>query len=208
VATIRPYRDTDLDALYEICLLTGDSGQDATPLYRDPKILGHVYAGPYAALEPELAFVAEDEQGVGGYVLGALDTADFERRQEEAWWPALRRRYPDPGAATDLSPDQRMAWVIHHPHPFDEEINARYPSHLHIDLLPRLQRGGNGRRLMRDLLDALAVRGSRGVHLGVGINNRNAVGFYRHLGFEEIRAREWGYIFAMALGQCPASEVR
>src|SRR5665213_4601378 len=41
---IRPYRADDLAALYEICLKTGDSGKDATALYDDPKLIGHVYA--------------------------------------------------------------------------------------------------------------------------------------------------------------------
>src|SRR5690348_14958732 len=52
-ATIRPVREDDLEALYEICLLTGDSGQDATPLHGDRKLLGHLYAAPYAVLEPD-----------------------------------------------------------------------------------------------------------------------------------------------------------
>src|SRR5262245_63083228 len=41
-ALIRPYRPSDLDALYRICLLTGDDGQDATSLYNDPRLLGHL----------------------------------------------------------------------------------------------------------------------------------------------------------------------
>ena len=37
---IRPYHPTDLTALYRICLGTGDSGQDAAHLYRDPDVIG------------------------------------------------------------------------------------------------------------------------------------------------------------------------
>jgi hypothetical protein len=73
-AQIRPYRPADLGALYQICLLTGDDGQDATSLFRDPQLLGHCFAAPYGLFEPSLAFVAEDADGVGGYILGALDT--------------------------------------------------------------------------------------------------------------------------------------
>jgi hypothetical protein len=36
---IRPYRPSDLDALYRICLLTGDEGQDATSLFADPHLV-------------------------------------------------------------------------------------------------------------------------------------------------------------------------
>jgi hypothetical protein len=76
---IRPYRDSDLDDLYRICLQTGDAGQDATSMFDDPRLLGHVFAAPYALFEPSLAFVAEDEAGVGGYIVGALDSRALEK---------------------------------------------------------------------------------------------------------------------------------
>ena len=59
-------------------------------MFEDPRILGHVFAAPYGLFEPSLAFVAEDEAGVGGYIVGALDSRAFEERLEADWWPALR----------------------------------------------------------------------------------------------------------------------
>ena len=190
-AHIRPYQPGDLGALYQICLLTGDNGQDATPLFDDPRLLGHFFAAPYGLFEPSLAFVAEDAHGVGGYVLGALDTQAFEEQLERSWWPTLRARYPDP--PPDLlpgvwTPDQRMAHMIHHPWRVPGELAARYPSHLHIDLLPRLQASGFGRQLTATLIAALRGQRSRGVHLYVPQGNYRAAGFYRHLGFTELPA--------------------
>jgi hypothetical protein len=77
MAQIRPYRAGDLDALHDICLKTGDGGADATHLYADPRIIGEIFAAPYAALEPQHAFVAEDEEGVAGYILGTADHPRF-----------------------------------------------------------------------------------------------------------------------------------
>ena len=51
---------------------------------------------------------------------------------------------------------------------------ARYPSHLHIDLLPRGQGQGHGRLLIESLLDLLRAGGSGGVHLGVSPTNLRA----------------------------------
>jgi len=190
-AHIRPYRPGDLDALYEICLLTGDGGQDATSLFADPMLLGHFFAAPYGLFAPSLAFVLEDAQGVGGYILGALDTRAFEEQLESNWWPRLRTRYPDPEAgvpAEQWTPDQHMAHMIHHPWRIPDELAARYPSHLHIDVLPRLQAGGYGRQMTNTLTAALRDRGSRGVHLHVPRGNERAAGFYRHLGFTELPA--------------------
>ena len=184
---IRPATPADRDALYDICLKTGASGQDATHLYHDPEVLGHIYAGPYLRFQPELAFVLEDAQGVCGYVIGALDSRDFAATLEREWWPKLRQQYPQPHTdAAQRTPDERMANLIHHPHPAPEHLLSQYPSHLHIDLLPRAQGGGHGKRLMFRLFEALQAAGSPGVHLGVGGKNTNAQAFYRHLGFTEL----------------------
>ena len=191
MAEVRPYRPEDLDALYRVCLETGDAGRDATALHEDPALLGHVYAAPYALFEPGLAFVLEDEEGVGGYVLGALDTTAFDARLEAEWWPALRGRYPLPRTQEDDTPDARLVRMIHRPHRRDPEVVAAHPSHLHIDLLARCQGRGHGAHLMETLLGALRSAGSPGVHLGVSTRNERAIGFYRHLGFEELTANDW-----------------
>lgn len=189
--TIRPARASDRPALDAICLRTGDLGGDATALYRDPGLLAQVYVGPYLALEPGLAFVVvDDDDRVGGYVLGARDTADFEQRTEDAWWPPLRRRYPlgeDRGEA-----DAAVVDLLHHPRLADPAVLAGHPSHLHVDLLPPWQGGGWGRRLLETLFDALAAAGSPGVHLGVARRNERAIGFYRRMGFTELRREHGG----------------
>jgi ribosomal protein S18 acetylase RimI-like enzyme len=199
---IRGYRPEDLRDLYRICVQTGDgSGGDAAALFRDPDLLGHIYAAPYGVLEPTLAFVAEDQAGVGGYCLGALDTPAFEQRLEADWWPSLRLRYaePDPADRDRWTPDELAAYSIHHPWLIDEDLVASYPSHLHIDLLPRLQGSGNGRRLMAEQLAALRKQGSPGVHWHVHAANQRAVGFYRHLGFSELYADSTRHIFGTKL---------
>jgi ribosomal protein S18 acetylase RimI-like enzyme len=184
IPKIRPYRADDLDALYRICLATGDAGRDAAALYRDPKIIGNVHAAPYAALSPETAFVAEDEGGVAGYIVGARDTHAFEKQLESDWWPHLRLRYPDP--ASPINADERMARFIHHPPRTPRRISQPYPSHLHINLLPRLQGRGLGARLIDRWLAAIAATGSRGAHLAVGGRNERAVAFYRKYGLREL----------------------
>lgn len=200
-ASIRPYRDSDLDDLYRVCLLTGDGGQDASALFDDPRILGHVMAGPYGVFEPSLAFVAEDELGVGGYIIGTLDSTAFWQRLEADWWPALRERYPapPPGLAPEqLTADQRWAGYIRNPPGSPGKFTPDYPSHLHVNLLPRLQSQGLGRRMMTTMLDALRARGSAGVHFFVSPRNQRAIGFYRHLGFTETPHHD-ALIFTMDL---------
>lgn len=185
---IRAFRPADLDELYRICLETGVGGDDASALYRDPKLVGHVYAAPYAHLSPRTVFVVEDTDGVGGYIVGVLDTRDFEARLEAEWWPALRQIYTDPSGTprSDRSADQFMSYKIHHPDRTAEKIVGPYPSHLHINLLPRLRGQGVGRQLMMEWLATVRDMGSQGAHLAVGAANRRAIRFYRACGFREL----------------------
>ena len=68
---IRRALATDRDALYDICVRTADFGRDGRHLYEDHELPGHMWAGAYLALEPRLAFVVADDDGVAGYVIGA-----------------------------------------------------------------------------------------------------------------------------------------
>ena len=111
------------------------------------------------------------------------------------------RPVPDPPASVppdQWTRDQAKAHHIHHPWLTPDELASRYPSHLHINLVPRLQSGGHGRRLISTLTDALRRRGSRGVHLTVRPTNVRAIGFYHHVGFTQLPATD-AVIFAMDL---------
>jgi len=184
MATIRPYRPGDLAALHDICLKTGDNGADATRLYEDQRIIGEIYAAPYAAFEPGLAFVAEDDEGVAGYILGAADTRAFEARCESEWWPALRARYPDTAGvpAEQRSRDQWDAYHIHHPPRVPEPVVDAARAHLHIDLLPRLQGQGAGKALMDRWLAEVGGR----AHLGCQAPNHRAQRFYTRYGWRRL----------------------
>jgi GNAT superfamily N-acetyltransferase len=192
MAEIRPYRAGDLDALYHVCLATGNSGADASTLYQDPRLVGHVYAAPYGVLSPESALVLEDEQGVGGYIVGVADTAAFDAKLEAEWWPKLRETYSNPsGRYGDLSLDERMRRLINRPQHTPRAVTEPFPAHLHIDMLPRFQGRGFGKALIDRWLDLIHAMGAPGVHLGVGWANTRAVRFYRAYGFEQLELAEY-----------------
>lgn len=188
---IRAYQPSDLAALYQICLETGDSGEDATTLYSDPKLLGHFYAAPYGVLEPELCFLLEDELGVCGYIVATADSLRFEERLEREWLPALRQHYPMP-EPQDQSRDAAMIRILHNGYHANLELQQHYPAHLHVDLLARAQKKGQGKRLMQTLFAALREKNCAGVHLGVGSRNQNGIAFYQHIGFSTLQTHPWG----------------
>ena len=185
---VRPAQSGDEPGAYHVCLKTGDHGRDGEPFYRDdPDALGRIYVGPYLALEPELSLILEDDEGICGYALGALDSRRFYDRYEKEWRPGLSARFlapvSDPSAWTRL---EQVYHCYHHPDYFCPEPYAAYPSHVHIDLLPRAQGRGHGRRMLEQLMTLLVDRGSPGAHLGVSVLNAPAIGFYKRLGFHEL----------------------
>ncbi|GHS89166.1 hypothetical protein AGMMS50218_14780 [Actinomycetota bacterium] len=239
---IRPFQPFDLPGMYDVCLRTGDGGRDARPIYRNPHLIGHLYAGPYPVADPGLTFVVADAAGVAGYVVGTADTVGFERWLDEHWRPGLRAQYPEPGpeAGMDLGsepeldlgsasgpdlglvpdlglPDLRsepgpqlvaddgmqdavLVRRLHHPEEIaPADVLAQYPAHLHIDLLPRAQGGGLGRRLITALADALRERGVPGVHLGVEARNTGARAFYARIGFTVAHQDEGGALLVLPL---------
>jgi ribosomal protein S18 acetylase RimI-like enzyme len=197
MAAIRPYRADDLEALYRIALATADAGKDGRTLYRDPNLVGHVYSAPYGVLYPECCFVAEDEGGVAGYIVGAPDTHVYEERTEREWWPRLRTIYADPREV--MNPDDRMAHLIHHPEVTLPRLYGAFPAHLHINLLPRMQGQGWGVRMMDTWLACMARLGVRRAHLGVGLRNERAVAFYRKYGFRDIESEDGGKVLIMGI---------
>lgn len=185
---IRPVRSEDVDALYAISLATGFEGGDSSHLYDDPKLMGHIYSAPYAVLEPQLAVVVEDFQGVAGFAVGAIDTLEWEDRLEKEWWPQLRLRYADPCETLQDSwmPDERRAFMIHHPTRTPAGIADRYPAHLHMNLLPRVQRSGLGAKLFEKWRGIAAEYGVKGIHVGVNRANKRAIRFWGKIGFAEL----------------------
>lgn len=182
--TIRPATAADHDALKMVTLKTGDSGEDATAKEDDPDLLGLIFTVPYQVLEPDFAYVAEDDAGVCGYVLGAPDTARFEKAMVESWFPKVRESVPDAGADPDGWTGSDWArHRIHHPPPMILTGLAPYPAHAHIDLLPRVQGRGLGTTMMRMMIDRLRQSGAAGMHLQVSPSNRRAIAFYGKLGF-------------------------
>ncbi len=193
---LRRAEPRDEPAAYDICVQTGDSGRGAAHIYKDdPRALGRIFVGPYLAMEPDLAYVLEDDQGVCGYLLGALDSHRFLADYISKWMPPIHAQFPEPtGDPNTWTPTQKLYYEYYHPDMFLPEPIDQYPSHAHIDMLPRAQGRGMGIDMMHTLLESLAAKGSPGCHLGLGEDNARAEKFYRKLGFTEL-ARNKGVLY-------------
>jgi ribosomal protein S18 acetylase RimI-like enzyme len=182
---VRPYRGSDLEAVYDVCVRTGDKGNDATGKFAQPRLLPDIFAGPYLHFEPGLAFVVEDGDRAVGYVLGTANTTAFVRAYREKWLPLVAPRYPGPPPAPS-TPDEHFLAFFHSPEQMLMPELDDYPAHLHIDILPSHQGRGYGRRLVESFLGAAALAGAPRAHLTVSAANTRATGFYLKLGFEHL----------------------
>lgn len=185
---VRSARPGDEGGAAHVCLKTGDHGRDGEPFYReDPDALARIFVGPYLAFEPELSLILEDEAGICGYALAAVDSRAFYARYEAEWRPRLCARFPEPqGDPSEWTRAEQVHSWYHHPDYYCPEPYERFPSHMHIDLLERARGRGLGRWMMEQGMALLRERGSPGAHLGVSVLNTPALAFYHKLGFREL----------------------
>lgn len=178
---IRPYADADYDAVSRICILTAEGGGDATGLYVSDDLMPDIFARPYVRLVPELAFVVEDDEGVGGYILCAPDTRSFVETYRREWLPRIEAAYEHTEPV--VTKDDLIRHLGFWPERMLIDEVDEYPAHLHIDLLPRLQGQGYGRRLIETLATALREQHVGGLHLTMDAANTKARAFYDRVGF-------------------------
>ena len=114
------------------------------------------WLGRYLTADADLAWLAVDAVGSPvGYVIGSLDD------------PARAERFGD------------ITYL-----PAFAHLTARYPAHLHVNLLDGFRGQGIGGDLVGIFCDVARQRGASGVHVVTSRGMRN-VGFYKTLGFHE-----------------------
>lgn len=200
-ARIRNYQPGDEAGANYVCLKTGDRGKDGEPFYKeDPDALGRIYVEPYLKFSPELALILEDDEGVCGYALATFDSREFFERYENEWRPALCEQFAAPtGDSSTWDRVQEAHHLYHNPDYYCPEPYEQYPSHLHIDFLPRVRGQGLGRKMIEQLIERLRSMKSPGVHLGMADVNEAAYGFYLALGFKELIRHEGAIYLGMKL---------
>lgn len=182
---LRPAKPTDLPELLRVCLQTGDSGKDATHLHNLPDLVGDIYVAPYVLHEPDFAYALWADNTVVGYLLGVLNTNEFENQLAQSYWPQTKARYAQ--LDSDITPsDEALLNDLAKQGFSDPELVAKYPSHLHIDIVESHQGAGYGKSMIAFLLKELKDAGSKGVHLHMSAQNDRARSFYKKFGFVEL----------------------
>jgi ribosomal protein S18 acetylase RimI-like enzyme len=172
----------------EITYRTGYMGEPADWYWGDFASFADVWSSYYTDAEPESAFVAERAGRVVGYLLGCVSTAAAPSPASAITRQMLRRSLLfRPGTAGFFW--RCVGDTLRHPRlPSGELSDPRWPSHLHINLLPEARGRGAGAALMRRWLDRLGSLGSPGCHLATLAENTGGIAFFERSGFRRFGA--------------------
>ena len=183
VIAVRSYEPRDRAGVRAICHATGFMGEPADWYWRDRESFADACTAYYTDREPGSSFVAVRDGRVVGYLTGCVDTTRAPSMAEASTRLVLRRALLlRPGSAGffwrgmfDALRDRGA--------PSGDLRDARWPAHLHINLLREARGAGAGASLMRSWLARLAALGSPGCHLGTFAENRRGIAFFEHQGF-------------------------
>ena len=164
---IRKYQANDKLNCQNICLLTAPSTNDE----RKKQILLNLYNDYYTEQEPQNCFVLDDDGIAVGYIITSADFNEYSAKFKSIYLPELKKLSLPEYVIKRLSLS------------LEKRIAKKYPSHLHIDILPEYTGKGFGGKLIDLACENLAASDSKGIFLGVSYFNKKAVKFYKNHGF-------------------------
>ncbi len=184
---VRPYDVADRAELVDVVFEAAGEGAPSSEVWGHHASLAEVYLTPYLDLEPDSVFVVTVDGRPAGYLAGCVDESRFPSQQERTAAAIKKYRlYRMAGprrffvrAALDgaLLKLRRI--------PTAEGLSdPRWPSHLHIDLMPAARGNGAAAQLMELWFERLRSVGSPGCYLQTSAENERAVAFFERVGFE------------------------
>jgi ribosomal protein S18 acetylase RimI-like enzyme len=184
---IRTFTEPDRAALRALFGRVGEGAPSA--LWGHEESEAAIYLTPYMDLEPESLFIAFEGDAMVGYLTGCLDGARFPTESER-----FDRAVKEHRLVFQFQPmrffirsmaDIAVGRIRGQPTARDFD-DARWPSHLHINVLPNVRGAGAAPALMQRWFARLAEAGSPGCHLQTLVENTRAVRFFERMGFTEL----------------------
>lgn len=183
--SIRKYRPEDKPAVRRILIETSRLPVETE---KDIKLLELLYNDYYTEVEPGHCFVAADENDQAvGYIICAADYKKFRRTFFKFYLPEIREL----GMKYYI---QAFMDIMGH-----ALYAAKYPAHLHINVLPVCQGKGTGTELMDALKDELRKSGIKGLMLSCAADNDGAIRFYKRNSFRVLSVVGGGCMMAVDL---------
>jgi ribosomal protein S18 acetylase RimI-like enzyme len=184
---VRPY---DVRDRAELVALFGAAGEGApsSEVWGHEQSLAEVYLTPYLDLEPASVFVAVVDGRPAGYLAGCVDETVFPGEEERT--RAVISKYglyrrPGPRRFFRRARYDTVLLRLRRQPVAGELADPRWPSHLHIDLLPVARGTGAAEQMMRAWFDRLLAVGSPGCYLQTSAENVRAIRYFERMGFRK-----------------------
>ena len=189
-ALVRPYAPTDRAAVMKIAADTAFFGDPVEAFMEDRRLQQDFFIAYYLDYEPGLAWTAEADGSVVGYLIGSDGSAKAGRPKATVVLRAARRLL---GGRYRLGPlTRRYALnatraVARGEYPSADK--RLYPAELHINLSAAARGFGLGWRLLDACLDQMTALRVPGIHLNTTSRNAAALRLYEKAGFEVLARR-------------------
>jgi hypothetical protein len=198
--TIRPYQPQDRADVRRIFLDTAFHGRSYRHFFDDGEWLADIMTAAYTDAAPQSVFVAENENGVIGYLTGTLDSSALTI----AWRQLLLKRvivgFFKGGtwkSARAWKFFLRGFWSFLHGEQYQpHDLWARFPAHFHINISDGQRGGGTGRRLAEAFFEHMRENGVLAVHIRTSTPEPRQR-FFESIGFRILMSRKlrlWSYL--------------
>ncbi|MDL4816161.1 GNAT family N-acetyltransferase [Actinomadura opuntiae] len=186
-AQVRAFTESDRT---ELLALFGRAreGSPSASVWGHEESEAAIYLTPYMDREPESLFVAESGGRLVGCLTGCPDSSRLPSEEERTLQAIRRHRLMlRPRLAAFFARSTAdLLWAAARRRPRATAFeDARWPAHLHINLVPEARGTGAAENLMTAWFDRLRSIGSPGCHLQTLCENTRAVAFFRRMGFTE-----------------------
>jgi hypothetical protein len=159
-------------------------GASVAPQYADFESWADIFSGWYTDHEPHNVIIAEQDGEVVGYTHGALDTRKARGPLYYMLRHALTRgicfRPGTAGFYVRCVMDALRDFARGGRPPIDLD---KFPSTLHVNLLPTARISGAATEMLAMLFDRLVAQGSRGIVAEMVASNTGVAALARKLGF-------------------------
>ena len=192
---IRKYRHDDRSAVRQICYETAFLGEPGSVYFESEEILNDVITRYFTDYEPESCFVAEKDNEVIGYIIGACDATVIRKTFLEKilisfiWKVFSRNVLVNRKNARFITELILSAFKREFSFP---DVSGDYPATFHTNIKSGCRGLGVGSRLLCRFEDYLHEKNVAGVHCGT--ISEKACSYYMKHGFKLLFSRRQSYL--------------
>lgn len=193
--TILNYQKKDRKTIRKISLESSILGKFRDTVF-DKEILADLLTRYFTDYEPSSCFVAENENRIIGYVIGARDVRKMRRMMKKVILPSLGKRVLSAGYLFNknnlfLLKNMLSSFIKGE---FKVPNFAKdYPATLHVNITAQSRGQNVGTLLVQHFLEYLKENNVRGIHFGV--LSENAKRFFLKLKFEVLFEGEYTFLY-------------